>query len=120
MNEETGNIWHMGDRPTWAASIRILPENNTAVVALANVRLWIDDFGAMPLDAITNDTFTGLGRDWNQIFDIFFTILCVVGLVYIGLFVRLIIKLRKRLQSGEVIKTDFSAKSIKKLIVVLY
>ena len=116
INEENGSIEHMGDRPTWAALIRILPENNTAVVVLANLRLWVDDLGTMPLEAVLNGTFTTLGRDWNQMSDIFFSIVCAVGIIYIGLFVRIIVKLRKRLKSGEVIKANFSAKSIKKLI----
>ncbi|MCL2618738.1 MAG: serine hydrolase [Defluviitaleaceae bacterium] len=120
INEVTGIIEHGGDNPTWNAMIRMLPESNIAVVTLTNVRLWVtnfdEDLAAMTLEAAINNNFVGIGRDWNRLADIGFTVLCAAGVVYLVFLVRSIIKLRKRLQNGGVIKSDFSVVAIRKLI----
>ena len=122
INSETGFIEHAGGGTAgWSTIIRIHPENGTAVVVLANLRdTWIEDFAAMALDAVDNSTFVSVGRTWFEWMDIGFTLLTVSGVIYIGLFVRLIMKLKKRLQGGEIIKANFSAESLKDSISLIF
>ena len=123
VNAETGHIEHGGTGMAgWSTLIRIHPENNTAVVFLSNLRLWIsgDNMASMPLNAVVYGNFTSLGRDWNVWIDLLFTLLCVWGVVCIGLFMRLLMKVRKRLRDGEVIKFNFSAIGIKGSLGLVY
>jgi len=118
INAETGHIEHGGTSMNGLSTlVRILPESNTAVVVLYNLRVWNsgDNLADMPLNAVVYGNFTGFGRDWNMWIDILFTLLCVWGVVCIGLFVRLFMKVRKRLRNGEVIKANYPAIGIKGL-----
>ena len=117
INLENGRIEHAGGGRGYAAIVRLLPESNAAAVVLTNQRINnIDELADIALDAVVYGIFNNRSRDIGEMVDIGFTILCAVGVVYLGLLVRLIIKLRKRLRNGEIIKSDFSAKNIKALI----
>ena len=113
VNSEDGLIEHAGGGRGYSAIVRLLPESNAAVVVLANQRINnIEELADIALVAARDGVFNNRSRDIGEMVDIGFTILCAIGVVYIGLFVRLVVKLRKRLQDGEKITANFSAKSI--------
>jgi len=117
VNSENGRIEHAGGARGYSAIVRLLPESNAAVVVLTNQRINnVEELADIALVAVRDGVFNNRSRDFGEMVDIGFTILCAMGIVYIGLFVRLVVKLRKRLQSGEIMKANFSAKSIKMLI----
>jgi len=122
-NVETGHLEHAGGGTAgWTTKIRIFPESNTAVVVLANLRLGIstDNLARMSLDAVVNGTFISLGQDWQRWVDRWFTLITVLGVVYFCQFVWKAIKLRKQLQGGAMIKSNFSSKSLKGLSGVIF
>ena len=115
---ENGYIEHSGGGTAgYAATIRIFPESDTAVVVLSNLRgSQVENMGAMALHAVVDGTFTRVGLDFLEWMDMGFTLLLVAGAIYVGLFVRLMLKLRKRLRDGEIVKANVSAISITGLI----
>jgi len=91
------------------------------VVVLTNQRLNnIEELADIALVAVGDSVFNNRNRDIGEMVDIGFTILCAAGVVYIGLFVRLVVKLRKRLKDGEIVTTNFSAKSLKSLSGLIF
>jgi len=118
VNSENGRIEHAGGDRGYSAIIRLLPENNAAVVVLSNLRLEnnVGELGDIALGAVLDNTFNSRNFDLLEWIDIGFTLLCAMGVVFLGLLIRLMIKLRKRLQDGEIIKMNFSAKNIRLLI----
>jgi len=121
VNPENGRIEHAGGGRGYSAIVRLLPESNAAVVVLTNQRLNnIEELADIALVAVGDGVFNNRNRDIGEMVDIGFTILCAVGVVYIGLFVRLVVKLRKRLKDGEIIAANFSAKSLKSLSGLIF
>lgn len=113
VTDEADRVRHNGSTPGYSASLRMYPHTNTAVVVLGNLTDRVVPFGAFVSDTIAGEPFGRIGMDFNTIIDIFFTVLTILGIVYIGLFIRLFVKLRKRLRSGEMIKWSFTSKNIK-------
>ena len=110
---ETGIVRHGGETPGYTSTLIIHPEDNTAVVVLGNRHYGSTlQFGRMILDAVDGAAFDNMDMDLLVILDIIFVALTVLGILYIGLFIRLVIKTSKRLQNGEVIKANFTAKNI--------
>ena len=110
INLETGYIEHSGGGTAgYSTLVRILPESNTAVVVLANLRdTWVENFAVMALDAAVDGTFTDVGRGFLEWIDIGFTLMTVFGVISFCLFVWLLTKVRRQLRSGAVIKSNFS------------
>jgi len=113
VTDEGDRVRHNGSTPGYSASLRIYPHTNTAVVVLGNLTDGVVPFGAFVSDTIAGESFRSVGMSFNTILDIFLTVLAISGIVYAGLFVRLFVKLGKRLRSGEMIKGRFTSKNIK-------
>jgi len=116
VNHERGTVHHNGSTAGYSSALRMLPYENTAVVILGNLSHGTVAFGALILDIITGGAFVNIRMDIFTIFDIIFGILTIIGIVYVGLFVRFFIKLTKRLRSGETVKGKFSFKNLFGLI----
>lgn len=107
-------IEHSGQGAGYSVTMRIFPESSTAVVVLSNLRyINIENLGELAYDAVVNDAFNSRSFDLHEMTDAGFTVLCVVGIVYLALFVRLVLKVRKRLRNGEEITVNTSTISIK-------
>jgi len=118
---ENGHIEHSGGGSGFSANIRFFPESDIAVVVLANLRyVLIHNISAMAINAVVDGNFTNAGRDMHNWTDLIFTIVTALGLVYLFLFVRLFIKMRKQLRSGAVIKPSFSRGSLKGLFGMIF
>ena len=113
VTEEGDRVRHNGSTPGYSASLRIYPHTNTAVVVLGNLTDGLVPFGAFVSDIIAGEPFGRVGMGFNTILDLFLTVLTISGIVYVGLLIRLSIKLTKRLRSGAVIKGSFALKNIK-------
>jgi len=108
----TERVRHNGSTPGYSASLRVYPHNDMAVVVLGNLAHGAVPFGAFITDVIEGD-FGNVGMEFFTIVDIVLTIITVSGIIYIGLLIRLFIKLVKRLRGGDVIRCSFNAKNIK-------
>ena len=96
-----GKIMHGGSTFGYIAYVGIIPERDAAVVMLSNVR-YADLPGWIFLiwNAIDGE-LNSVGTDLFIIIDIAFVVLTALGVLFIGLFVRLAVKLYKQLQGGE-------------------
>ena len=114
---ESGDIRHGAETPGYTATVRMRPHNGTAVVVIGNMMYGsMFQLGTNILDAVDGEPFSSVGMDLFVILDIVFSVLSVVGILYIGLFVRLVIKVAKRLRSGEKIKANFTSKNIGRIL----
>ena len=117
IHTEDGQIEHGGHTPGYGAIVRIFPHSGVAVVVLGNLRYEsINQFGYLVFDAVESGIFNTVGVDFQVILDIVFTFLTIVGIVYVIMFVRLVIKTMKRLRSGERIKINTTSISLSGLI----
>jgi len=100
---ETGIIGHYGSAPSYFATLRMYPQSNMAVVVLGNLQQNSEDipFGTLVSDAIDGEPFSNVGTGLWAIFDIIYTITVVGAIVYIGFFIRFIVRVIKQLNSGE-------------------
>ena len=111
-----GTIEHGGQTPGYSAMFRIWADNDTAVIVLSNLMQDnIGQFNDIILNTVVYGYFEDASIDFLRILDIGFSILTAVGLFYVLLFIRLAIKLSKRLKNGEVVKVVFTSKDISKL-----
>jgi len=107
-------VRHNGSTQNYSASLRTYPHDNRAVMVLTNIRGEGVQFGAF----ISGIAFEGepLGSvhtmSMDAILDIIFTVAVIIGIVYIGFFIRFIIKAVKRLNSGEKTKRKPSFKIV--------
>lgn len=114
---ESGDIRHGAETPGYTATIRIRPHNGTAVVILGNMMYGSTfQMGKFTLDAIDGAPFNTVGMDLFVILDIVFTALSVIGVIYIGLLIRFVIKTVKRLRDGEVIRANFTPKNVARIL----
>ncbi|MCL2842548.1 MAG: beta-lactamase family protein [Oscillospiraceae bacterium] len=99
---EYGSIQHSGGTFGYFAYVEIVPERDMALVILSNFRhMNLPQWISLVWDAVDGRSFNRIGLDTYGIVDIVFVILTAVGILFIGLFVRLAVKLRKQLHSGE-------------------
>ena len=102
-----GKIMHGGSTFGYVAYVGIIPERDMAIVMLSNVRqMNLSQWVFLLWDAVDGE-FNTVGTDFFAIMDIAFVVLTALGALFIGLFVRLIIKLHKQVQSGERVKSKF-------------
>jgi len=107
-------VRHNGSTQNYSASLRTYPHDNRAVMVLANIRGEGVQFGAF----VSGIAFEGepLGSvntmSMDVVADIIFTVTIVIGIVYIGFFIRFIIKAVKGLNSGEKTKRKPSFKIV--------
>jgi len=113
VTDDGNHVRHNGSTPGYSASLRIYTHTNTAVVVLGNLTSGVVPFGALVSGTMAGEPFGNVRMDFNILMDIFLTVLAISGIVYTGLLVRLFVKLRKRLGSGDVIKGSFTSKNIK-------
>ena len=119
VDTDTGKIEHGGQNPGYSSIVTMFPERGTAVVVLSNLRYGsIDRLGRVALDAAVDGSFNRVGFELFEIVDAVSTIFIVVGIVYLALFIRLAIRVNKRLRSGEKIRADFSLKNIIKFPII--
>ena len=117
VNFEDNSIRHGGAVPGYTAIVKIFQYSNTAVVVLSNLRYdSMERLAMVVLDSVESRAFDSIGIDFFAILDIAFSILTVVGVVYVGLLVWLAMNAIKRLSSREVIKPKFTRQIIKWLI----
>jgi len=101
-----GSMQHAGSTFGAFAYVEVVSERDMALVILLNVRLmngpqWI----SLVWDAVDSGYLNRTGLDPNAIMDIAYVILTAFGILFIGLFVRLAVKLIKQLRSGEKAKS---------------
>ena len=117
VHPERGTLHHNGSTAGYSSALRMLPDENTAVVVLGSLSHGAVAFGVHVLDIVTyGEPFGNIQIDMFMIFDVFFGVLAIQGIVYVGLLIRLLIKLLKRLRSGEIIKGKFVPKHFLGLI----
>jgi len=117
VNYERGTVHHNGSTSGYSSALRMLPDENTAVVVLGNLSHGAVAFGAHILDIVTYGEPSGnVQINMFMLFDIVFGVLTVMGIVYAGLFVRFFVKLAKRLHSEAFIKGKFVPKQLLGLI----
>jgi len=109
-------VRHNGATPGYSASLRIYPHNDMAVVVLGNLAHGAVPFGAFVTDVMDGEPFGSVRMEFFTIVDIVLTIVAISGIIYIGLLIRLFVKLAKRLRSGEEIRGSFTSKNIKWLL----
>jgi len=121
VHSERGEIEHGGQTSGYSTLVSFFPDDNIAVVALGNLVLAsiMHPFGALALDNIGGYSFDVIGMDLYIIMDIALTIITALGLVFVGLFVRLLIRLSNRFRKGERIKTNFTAKIMIQLVAAV-
>jgi len=116
---ENDRIRHNGTSPGYSASVRILPNDNMAVVVLGNLVNGAVPFGELISDIIIeSEPFNSVQMDLFTIIDIFYTISIAVFTIYIGFFIWFIARVIKRLNSGEIVNRKLTFK-IRWLIVPL-
>jgi len=122
MNLERGYIEHAGGGNGYSAIVRIHPESASAVVVLSSLRLNnnIEGLAAIALDAVLENDFNRRGLDLFEMIDIGFTVICVWGVVSLFMLVRLVMKVRRQLRSGAVIRSGFSQVGFKGLFGLLF
>lgn len=97
-------IRHNGSTPGYSASFRIYPHTNTAVIVLGNLAHGAVPFGAFVSDVLGGEPFDSVEMEFFAILDVIYTVLTALGAVYVGLFIRLVVKLIKRRNDGEMAK----------------
>ena len=104
-----GSIGHGGSTATDFANVRMFPEHNIAVVVLFNslpLPMHMGQWIPIVFEAVYNENFASATIDIiNPIVDIVFIVLAIAGILFIGLFVRLAVKVSKQLRNGEKIKS---------------
>jgi len=97
-----GKIMHGGSTFGYIAYVGIIPERDTAIVFLSNFRqMNLEGWLFLLWDAVNGEYLSSIGIDLFAIFDIVFVALTALGILFIGLFVRLAVKVSKQLRSGE-------------------
>jgi len=101
---ENIKIMTTGSGLGYVTYLGFIPDSNTAIVMLSNVRKmnmpgWI----FLLWDALDGE-LVNAGAEPFAIMDIVFVVLAAVGILFIVLFVRRIVKLHKQVQSGERVK----------------
>ena len=96
---------HGGSTFGYIAYVGIVPARETAVVMLSNVRhANVPGWMFLLWDAIDGNYLNSFGMDLFAIIDIIFVVITAVGVLFIGLFVRLAVKVGKQLRGGVKIK----------------
>jgi len=103
---EDGLIQHTGGTFGYFSIVMMTTENDSAFVMLSNFRHQnIGQWAELILGAMGGNYSNRIGIDTYAILDIIFIALTVLGVLFIGLLVRLAVKVSKQLQSGEKIKS---------------
>ena len=98
----------------YSSTIRLFPENDTAVVVLSSLRyINITNIGEMAYNAVMYNIFDSVGFDLHNWTDLGFTLVTISGVVYFFLFVRLLIGVNGQLRGGAVITPNFSREILK-------
>jgi len=102
---EYGSMQHIGGTFQAFSYVEIVPEPEMALIILANVNLmsglqWI----SFVWDAAYGGDLNSIGVDPFAIIDIVFVVLTVIGILFIGLFMRRVVKLCKQRNSREKVK----------------
>ena len=99
---ENGTITHGGSTFGFFSDVKLLPDSGIAIVILSNYRhLNLPQWAQLVLAAVDGGNFNRAGTDPFAIIDIIFIILSAVGIIFVGLFVRLAVRLRNQLRTGE-------------------
>ena len=99
---ENGKILHAGSSFGYIAYVGLIPERDMAVVFLSNVRhMNVVQWVFLLWDAVDGEYLNRAGTDPFVIIDIIFAVLTGVGILFIGLFIRLAVKIGKNLRNGE-------------------
>ena len=109
---EAGVIGHYGSAPSYFATLRMYPHRSMAVVVLGNLQQNPEDipFGTLVSNAIDGEPFSNVRTGLWAIFDIIYTITVVGAIVYIGFFIRFVVRVIKRLNSGEIVNRKLTFK----------
>jgi len=99
---ETGSISHYGATAGYSSAIRMLSHNDTAVVVLGNLQQGAIPFGNLVLDTIEGQPFSSVGMDIFTIIDIICTVSIAGIVIYIGFFIRFVVRVTKGLHNGEI------------------
>jgi len=116
---DSGSIEHSGIIPGNFAIVRILEDENSAVVILGNLGISaasIAQLGDIVLDSVSNRSFDSMSVDFFAIIDIVFAVVVVICIVQVVFLIRLLSKTKKRLRNGEAISGHFAKENIKWLI----
>ena len=98
---DEGFIQHVGSTMGNISAVWIVTEDDLAVVILSNLRQNVAPWVFMVLDAVNEGELNHIGADANLIMDIIFVGLTAIGVLFIGLLIRLAIKVGKRMHSRE-------------------
>jgi len=108
---ENGAIGHSGSAFGYFTDVMMFPEHGIAVVVLSNFRhLNVPQWSSLVLEATDSGNFVRATIDPFAIIDIIFVILTGVGVLFIGLFLRLAIELKKWLHIRERTKSKIRIK----------
>ncbi|MCL2204283.1 MAG: beta-lactamase family protein [Defluviitaleaceae bacterium] len=105
--DDSGIIEHTGAATGYVAAVRLLGEDDAAVVILANsgvFGLTINRLADITADAVIHGRFNNIGVDLYVIIDIVLTAAIIWGLFSLYKFVRLLTQTIKRVRGGEAIK----------------
>jgi len=103
---EDGSMQHSGGTFGYFAYIEIVPERGMALVIMSNFRqLNVPQWISLIWDAVDSGNLNRVGIDTYGMIDIVFVVLTALGVLFIGLFARLAVKLRKQLRRGEKVKS---------------
>jgi len=103
-----GKIMHGGSTFGYIAYVGIIPERDTAIVFLSNVRhMNLEGWVFLLWDAVDGEYLSSVGIDLFAIFDLAFIALTALGIVFIGLLVRLAVKVCKQLQIKDKTRPKF-------------
>ena len=100
-----GFIQHVGSTMGGISAVWIVPEDDLAVVILSNLRQNVAPWVFMVLDVVNEGELNSIGADANFILDIIFVGLTAIGVLFIGLLIRLVVKVGKRMHSEENVKS---------------
>ena len=112
---QNGSVAHSGSTPGYLANVHILTYEDIAIVVLGNLNggLGIGHrLGNLVIDALEGEPFDRAQTDMFVFMDIAFIIFVIIGFAQICMLVRIIIKVKKRLDNGEIIKARFGKKNI--------
>ena len=99
---ENGKIMHGGSTFGYIAYVGLIPERDMAVVFLSNVRhMNLPQWIFLLWDAVDGEYLNRAGVDPFVIIDIIFVVLTALGILFIGLFVRLAVKIGEQLRNRE-------------------
>jgi CubicO group peptidase (beta-lactamase class C family) len=119
--EDSGRIEHNGATTGYFAVVRMVSEDDTAIVILGNLGVFgltINQLGDIALDAVVYGVFNNVGIDFYMILDIVLTAAIIWGIFSLYKFIRFLVSTRKRIRDGESVK--YSGMKVKWLLDLVF